>query len=375
MTRNRMDVPTGLLNELRIMEFLVITALLAVASMSPECGGNTPSLPATSQPTFANPIVNSEDTGDPDMWQYNGSYYFTFTPNPNDRGVEVWRSSGITTIDCGTKSVVWEPPASGPYSKDIWGPNIYFLQGKWYMYLAADDGNNAHHRMYVLQGTTSNPQDPFIMVGEITSADNGWAVDGAVIQANDGSLYFVWSGTANGGLVLPQNIYIAPMSDPVTISGPRVMISTPTLPWEQTVAPIQEGPVFLTHNNAQYIFYSADACWSSHYKVGYLVNQSGNLLDPTSWTKAPEPVLQSYVGPEGSIYAPGAASFVKSPDGSQDWVIFHTSDDPNDGYKNRKAHAQQFTWDEQGNPVFGNVIPRGIAIAAPSGQTATCQNQ
>ena len=44
--------------------------------------------------------------------------------------------------------------------------------------------------------------------------------DGAVIQKDDGSLYFVWSGwpgTTDG----QQNLYIAPMSNPYTISGER----------------------------------------------------------------------------------------------------------------------------------------------------------
>jgi GH43 family beta-xylosidase len=366
-----------IVDEWRINRFLVIIALLVIAFMFLQCGGHnsgTASPAAPSGQTFTNPIVRSQDTGDPKMWQYNGSYYFTFTPNRPS--IEVWRSNTITGIDCGTKSAVWTAPATGPYSQDIWGPRIFFLQGNWYLYVAADDGNNANHRMYVLEGTTSQPDGPYIMKGKIASADDGWAIDGGALQANDGSLYFVWSGTPKGDTVLPQNVYIAPMSDPLTISGPRVMISTPTLPWEQTVAPIEEGFGWLWHNN-QFIFYSADAAWSSHYKVGYLVNQSGNLLDPTSWTKAPEPVLQSFVGAEGAIYAPGQPSFVKSADGSEDWVIFHTSDNPVNGYTNRKAHAQQFTWDEQGNPVFGQVIPRGIPIAAPSGEIAdtACQEQ
>ena len=56
-------------------------------------------------------------------------------------------------------------------------------------------------------------------------------IDPTVFQATNGSLYCIWSGWpgAVNGL---QNLYIAPMSNPWTISGPRVLIATPQLSWE-----------------------------------------------------------------------------------------------------------------------------------------------
>ncbi len=47
--------------------------------------------------------------------------------------------------------VVYTPPAGTMYSKQLWAPEIHYLDGKWYLYFAADDGVNKHHRMYVAE--------------------------------------------------------------------------------------------------------------------------------------------------------------------------------------------------------------------------------
>jgi GH43 family beta-xylosidase len=43
------------------------------------------------------------------------------------------------------------------YSKELWAPELHFIKGKWYMYFAADDGNNNNHRIYVLENPTADP--------------------------------------------------------------------------------------------------------------------------------------------------------------------------------------------------------------------------
>ena len=36
----------------------------------------------------------------------------------------------------GKKTVVWEAPADGPYSKEVWAPELHFVEGKWRIYFA-----------------------------------------------------------------------------------------------------------------------------------------------------------------------------------------------------------------------------------------------
>ena len=80
-----------------------------------------------------------------------------------------------------------------PWSQGGWAPELHKIDGTWYIYLAADDGDNEHHRMYVLRGTSADPTDRFELVGKLGDSTDEWAIYGTVI-AYGGELYFCWSG-------------------------------------------------------------------------------------------------------------------------------------------------------------------------------------
>lgn len=48
----------------------------------------------------------------------------------------------------------------------------------------------------------------------------------------------------------------------------------------------------------------------------------------------------------------GHASFTKSPDGSQDWIVYHGMVDPTTGWAARTIRTQEFTWNADGSPKF-----------------------
>jgi GH43 family beta-xylosidase len=184
----------------------------------------------------------------------------------------------------------------------------------------------------------------------------------------------VWSGwetDVNG----EQDIYIAKMSNPWTISSPRVRISRPTYDWEthgdlhDPVNPphvnVNEGPQFLAHNNKLFIIYSASGCWTDFYALGMLTyTGSGNLLDSTAWTKHPKPVFQQ--SPQNNVYAPGHNSFFKSPSGKQDWILYHANNAPGLGCSNKRSpRMQPFTWNENGTPNFGEPVKEGAPLQVP----------
>ena len=64
-------------------------------------------------------------------------------------------------------------------------PELHQINGEFYIYAAMDNGNNNNHRMYVWQGTsTTDPTQPFNLVGQIGTSDNNWAIDGTVLKAS-----------------------------------------------------------------------------------------------------------------------------------------------------------------------------------------------
>ena len=95
------------------------------------------------------------------------------------------------------------------------GARAALFAGESVSIYAADDGNNTNHRMFVAQSDLTGPTFSFSAKGKIYDpSTDRWAIDGTVLEATNGSLYFIWSGWpgAQDGL---QNLYIAPMKDPL----------------------------------------------------------------------------------------------------------------------------------------------------------------
>lgn len=91
----------------------------------------------------------------------------------------------------------------------------------------------------------------------------------------------------------------------------------------------------------------------------------GNLLDPKDWGKNPFPVFKQK--PESGVYAPGHNSFFKSPDGKENWILYHANSEPGQGCgKYRSPRTQKFTFKKDGSPDFGEPVKSGIPLAVPS---------
>ena len=174
--------------------------------------------------TFTNPLLPSGA----DPWViYKDGYYF-YTQSMGNR-LELWETASMAALGKATHITIWKPPAGENFSKDIWAPELHFLQGKWYMYFAADDGNNKDHRLYVLENAAADPmKGDWVLKGTVSDITHKWAIDASVFE-NKGQLYLIWSGWEgddNG----EQDIYIAKMSNPYTVSSKRVKISSPGVP-------------------------------------------------------------------------------------------------------------------------------------------------
>jgi GH43 family beta-xylosidase len=316
---------------------------------------------SSSGATVTNPIIS--DGADPWIVFKDGYYYLTVTTGWDVEVRRATRLAGTNGIGAATPAIAFIPPS--PFNQHVWAPELHFLQGKAYIYYAADDGPNADHRMFAAEqvGQTTS----FAYKGKVFDATTDrWAIDGTVLEAPNGALYFIWSGWpgTSDGL---QNLYIAPMSNPWTISGPRVLLSTPELAWESW---IQEGPEVLQRNGKVFIVYAANLSWTDNECLGMLVNTDGNYLNPTSWTKQPQPVFQTVTGAVGSVYGPGHCSFTQSLDGAEDWIFYHAAQYRGAGWT-RDIRMQRFTWAANGLPSFGQPVPGGSPIPYPSGDDFT----
>ncbi len=162
------------------------------------------------------------------------------------------------------------------------------------------------------------------------------------------------------------------MSNPWTIDSPRTLISKPTYSWEEhgdlpgRHVNVNEGPEILLHGNKVFLVFSASGCWTDFYALGLLeANAGANLLDEKSWTKLDHPVLSTDAG--AGAFGPGHNGFFKSPDGKEDWIIYHANPEPGRGCGYfRSPRIQRFTWNADGTPNFGRPAPLGQPMKKPA---------
>ena len=347
-----------------LLRCLLILLSFAAAVCSKNGGSNPPPVVAADTTTFTNPLLASG----PDPWvvQQGGTYYYTHTTGGN---ITIYTTKKISELSKAAATTVWTPPASGPYSRNIWAPELHYLQDKWYIYFAADDGNNATHRMYVLENSSGNPaSNSWSFKGKIADTSDKWAIDGSVFQYNN-QLYFTWSGW-EGDVNLRQDIYIAKMKDPLTIDGGRVRIATPTHDWEMIGDPdVNEGPEAIQNSRGRlFLTYSASGCWTDDYALGLLtLKEGGDPMQPLDWTKSPTPVFTK--NEANGAYAPGHNGFFKSRDGTEDWIIYHANTTAGQGCSNaRNPRIQKLGWNSDGTPAFGTPVKINTKQTKPSGE-------
>ncbi|GIO57645.1 glycoside hydrolase family 43 protein [Paenibacillus cineris] len=313
--------------------------------------------------TYNNPVV--EQRADPWVYKHtDGYYYFTASVPEYDR-IEIRRSKTLQGLGEAEPVVAWRKYETGPLSANIWAPEIHFIQGKWYIYFAAARTTETNdglfdHRMYVLENDSANPlEGTWTEKGKIRTQWESFALDATTFEHN-GVLYYVWA-QKDPDIEGNSNLYISEMSNPWTLQGKQVMISTPEFPWEVIGFKVNEGAAVLKRNGRIFISYSASAT-DHNYCMGLLyADESADLLDPASWVKSPEPVFAT--NEENGQYGPGHNSFTVSEDG-EDVIVYHARNykeiigdplyDPN-----RHTRMQVFGWNEDGTPNFGVPVKDG----------------
>nr|WP_320057267.1 glycoside hydrolase family 43 protein [uncultured Bacteroides sp.] len=331
-----------------------------------------------SGPTYTNPLLPAG--AEPWAVFHDGKYYYT---QGSENKIIIWETTDITDLAHATRKEMWIPKEA-VNSFHLWGPEIHFIDNKWYIYFAADDGNMDNHQIYVIENKSANPlKGEFVMKGRIqTDKDNNWAIHATTFK-NKGKRYMIWCGWQKKRIGAEnQCIYIAQMKNPWTLSSDRVSISQPKYEWERqwinpdgtkTAYPIHvnEAPQYFHSKNKDkiLIYYSASGSWTPYYCIGLLIaNANSDLMIPASWKKSPDPVFRQQ--PSNKVYGPGGLSFIPSPNGKEWYFLYHARKMPNDApgaIDSRTPRLQEVKWDKNGIPILGTPSSEGIQLKKPSG--------
>lgn len=332
---------------LRVIVTIALIGLSVMTLRAPAYAVNT---------GFRGPLSNSAD---PYLTYYKGNYYLAET----DSGSIYMRTSptigGLLGADRTAVFTTTDPAAD----QQVWAPSFMIINDHWYLYYTASDGTDANHRMYALESTATVssgavPSGGYILKGKVAdTANDTWAIDGLPFQTN-GAWYFVYSG-ANGATT--NQLFVAPMSNPWTISGTRTY-----LPASGGCSEVREAPSILQRNGKTFLVYSTCDTGKPDYQLWMQsLNDGQDPLVAGNWHQYPNAVFAR--NDATGAYAPGSNNFFTSPDGTQDWIAYHAKNTTTFTYDGRTTRAQKFTWNSDGTPNFGSPLAAGATQTVPSG--------
>jgi GH43 family beta-xylosidase len=338
-------IPTALLAARSTAINTAITVTLAILS------SGALAAPAT----FRNPLNSGPD---PFLAHYKGNYLLATTQG---KAVRIWKSPTLGGLKDAPAVTVWSDNTPSRCC-NIWAAEFHRLDGpngaRWYLYYTADDNTDSHHRMYVLESAGDDPMGPYAFKGQIATDPKNefYAIDGSILKKGNGELYFLWAGYPG------HRLFISKMSNPWTTTGNRTLIPADGFGCEE----VREGPIALRRNGKIFLTYSACDTGKPDYKLGMVVADEGDdVLKASNWVQHPSPIFER--SNANGVYGPGHHSFFMSPDGKEDWILYHGKASSAYSYGGRDTRAQRFSWKPDGNPDFGIPLPLSADVTVPSG--------
>jgi|GEM_PF-1631115 len=303
-------------------------------------------------PSFKNPVLS--DGADPFATYKDGYYYYTHTTGGD---VTIWRTKSLTQLQYATKATVWRPTdnpglCGGANCTYVWAPELHYVNNKWYLYVALD------FNIYAFEANTQDPLGAYTLKGYMTGG-----IDPTLFELN-GKHYFLYNDWLNG----VNGIFIHEMSSPYALTSKRTRIAVPTYNWEinpNSQGGTNEGAAVLKRNGRIFIAYSVNDWMSENYALGLLTaSDTSDLFNTASWTKSPTPVFQK--NSTNAVWGPGHNSFTRSPDGMEDWNVYHAKKiQAQDGARN--VRIQKVNWNSDGTPNFGVPEATWTELRVPSG--------
>ena len=212
--------------------------------------------------------VKGKTQPDPFIFEDDGKFYIYVTAVG---GVEVYESDDIF----GEWKHVGVATKFSNGGHDFWAPSVIRLDGKYYMYVSCNVGDEFEN-MHV--AVSDSPTGPF--TNEIRLYDH-FSIDSHMVKTDKG--LFLWYAKDNLDTdKVGTRIYIDRFLDPVTPeNNPKEVITpdfheekftpqcTPERDW-YTV----EGPFWFREGEWQYLMYSAGCYRDDTYHIGYAVAKS-----------------------------------------------------------------------------------------------------
>ncbi|MFC6998103.1 glycoside hydrolase family 43 protein [Rufibacter roseus] len=310
---------------------------------------------ASQTETYQNPL--DVQFGDPYVLydQASKTYYMYGTGGGAHEGFATYSSKNL--VDWKNEGQVFFGNKEGSWDvKNYWAPEVYHVNGKYYMFYSADwrhNPNNEEENFRIGVAVADKPTGPFKNISDKPIFDPGYPIiDANVYFEPNGKMYLYYSRCAYKHPVESEvadwakkerlfkeieeswvyGVELNPdfsgvIGEPVLLLRPPVKMNDTQAEWESRSVTSKEvnrrwteGSYTIKHGDTYYMMYSANYFGGKNYAVGYATAK--NPLGP--YTKAANnPVLQKNNEQGGVVTGTGHNSIAYSPDGKQMFCVYH----------------------------------------------------
>ncbi len=242
--------------------------------------------------------------GDPFIMLWQGKYYAYGTLSPN--GIAAFVSDDLLT---------WSVPEEIPNGlvlnkadvwadRWFWAPEVYAVNGKFYMYYSADE--------HICVATSDSPLGPFKQEIQKPMIEGEKWIDNSLFIDDDGKPYLFFDRFDDG-----LNICVAELKENLLDIKPETIHKCihVSQPWEEVWPRVNEGAFVYKRKGVYYLTYSANSYESPFYGVG--VATATNIHGP--WKKHENnPILQK----PGDLVGIGHSALFTDKEGKLR-IVFH----------------------------------------------------
>ncbi len=258
--------------------------------------------------TYTNPVNWGPD---PDVLYYDGTYYLYNRITSGDDIFRVYTSSDMTRWTARNIVFVNDPKVHNV--QHYMSPNVLYYDGTFYLFYAA---KNAAGSNRLFCATSDSPLGPFTHKHGQTPIHDVAEIGGhPYVDPDTGKVYLSYVRFGNGNHIWLEEVTLA--DDKATpVPGTLTKLISPTHEYENDGhGHIAEGGVITKHNGYYYMIY-ATGHYEGHYGEAYAISE--NILGP--YTKYEYNDILTW---NKHINGTGDGVFVKSPDGTELWMVYH----------------------------------------------------
>lgn len=278
---------------------IIFLVTLAISVNVLACSSN----PAGSEPNVRQePVETNVLFGDPFI-MLHGDTYYAYGTYAED-GIAVYVSQDLLTWEAvpGNRLALDKKDSWG--DRWFWAPEVYHVDGKFYMYYSADE--------HICVATSDHPLGPFKQEVKQPMITDEKCIDNSLFIDDDGKPYLLYD-RFNDGL----NVWVAALADNLKEIKPETAVKCINVSqtWEEVWPRVNEGPSVLKHGGKYYMTYSANSYESPFYGIGFAT--AAQITGP--WIKYEgNPILQK----PGDLVGVGHSAMFTDKEGNLR-IVFH----------------------------------------------------